>query len=53
MSYWRRAGRYRGNKKRLAQIRFTREDKWFFALLALLTVLSVAAGAWLAYIYSE
>jgi hypothetical protein len=53
MSYWLRTGRFRGRKKHLGQIRFTREDKWFFALLALLIVLSVAAGAWLGYIYSD
>jgi hypothetical protein len=50
---WLRTGRFRGRKKRLGQIRFTREDKWFFALLALLVVLSVASGTWLAYIHSE
>lgn len=53
MSYSLRTKRSRGRKKRLGQIRFTREDKWFFALLALVTVLSIAAGAWLAYIHSE
>lgn len=53
MSYRPRSGRFRSNKKRLGRIRWTRLDRWFIVLLALLMLLSVAAGAWLGYIYSD
>jgi Mn2+/Fe2+ NRAMP family transporter len=53
MSNWLRTGRFRSNKKRLGRIRWSTFDKWLMVLLALVMLLSVAAGAWLAYHHSD
>jgi Mn2+/Fe2+ NRAMP family transporter len=53
MSNWLRTGRFRSNKKRLGRIRWSAFDIWLMVLLALVAVLAVAAGAWVAYHYSD
>jgi len=47
MSYSIRLRRFRGTRKRVDRIRFTREDKWYGVLLLLLGLVSVGVGAWL------
>ena len=53
MSNGLRIRRFRSNKKRLGRIRWSTFDIWLMVLLALVMVLSVAAGAWLAYHHSD
>jgi Mn2+/Fe2+ NRAMP family transporter len=53
MSSWLRTGRFRSSKKRLVRIRWSTFDIWLMVVLALVMLLSVAAGAWLAYHYSD
>jgi hypothetical protein len=54
MSGWLRTGRFRSNEKRLRRICYSASDLWWvMALLVLVMLLSVAAGGWLAYIYSD
>jgi hypothetical protein len=53
MSNWLRTGRFRSNQKRLRRIRWSACDLWFMVLLALLILVSAAAGGWLGYIYSD
>jgi hypothetical protein len=52
MSNWLRTGRFRSNKKRLGRIRWT-FDIWLMVVVALVMSLAAAAGAWLAYHYSD
>jgi hypothetical protein len=49
MAFPARIRRYRGSKRRVARIRFSTTDKWYAALLGLLAVCSIAAGAWLGF----
>jgi hypothetical protein len=45
--------RFRGSKKRIAQIRFSVREKWFGVLLGLLTLLAALAGGWLGANYHD
>jgi hypothetical protein len=44
---------FRGTKKRLRRIRWTAADRWFAALIVLICLLAIAAGAWLGFHYSD
>jgi hypothetical protein len=53
MTYSSRSRRFRGSKKRVARIRFGARDKWFAALLAVLILIAMMAGAWLGFNYED
>jgi hypothetical protein len=53
MAYSNGVGRFRGTKKRLRRIRWTTADKWLAALIVLISLLAIAAGAWLGFHYSD
>jgi heme A synthase len=45
--------RLRGAKKRLGQLRLSTGDRWLAALIVLICLLAIAAGAWLGFHYSD
>jgi hypothetical protein len=53
MAYSSGVQRFRGTKKRLRRIRWTVADRWFAALIVLICLLAIAAGAWLGFYYSD
>jgi hypothetical protein len=53
MTYSDRSSRYRGSRKRLARIRFSRQDKWLAVLIALLSILAMVVGGWLGANYQD
>lgn len=53
MAYSSSVRRFRGTKKRLRQIRWTAADRWLAVLIVLISLLAIAAGAWLGFYYSD
>jgi hypothetical protein len=53
MAYSNHTKRFRGDKKRLAQIRLTVQEKRFAALVVLICLWSIAAGVWLGANYHD
>jgi hypothetical protein len=45
--------RFRSTKKQLGQLRLTAVDRWLAALIVLICLLAIAAGAWLGFHYSD
>jgi heme A synthase len=53
MAYFSGDSRFRGTKKQLGRLRLTTADRWLAALIVLICLLAIAAGAWLGFHYSD